>query len=166
MQWVMRRIREMNILLRHSGSANWYGRSGRKSGSSEDVKDADSSIRSPSPGSILQRVLRSTRNHVQGDSLQFCHENEELGISEVSVPGETLGCVLYFSAMDLWAAWTRPKNSLEQRNKTKRSLDHYYYVNLKHLHKTAVLFYKNIYTSKGAFQTHNCGCLCGRRRRM
>lgn len=46
----MGRFREMNILLCHSGSANWYGCSGRKSGRNEGVKDADSSTSSPSLG--------------------------------------------------------------------------------------------------------------------
>ena len=50
---------------------------------------------------------------------------------------------------------------VEYRNKgnTKRSLDQHNHVNLRRMTEQQYVLYKNIYISKGAFQTCNTGCL-------
>ena len=119
----------------------------------------------PNLGDVLQRDFRSLKNHVQRCSLKLCCENETLGSSVVPSLLEYLGasCAVLFSRRiyewDVHAA-----ECVEYRNKgnTKRSLDQYKHVNLRHMTEQQYVLYKNIHISKGAFQTRNTACFCGR----
>lgn len=112
----------MKILLCHYQSANWYRCSGRQSGRNEDVKDVDPPTSSSSPGYVLQRVIRSIRNHAQD-----IHCNSIVKMRSWGHP-RYLSLVKYLGAScapQQWnyelavhaAALTGHKISIEQRNK-------------------------------------------------